>query len=201
MKRLALAALTAFLIPDTTQAWVEPAELPEKSTHTEGTRLKLTAQEMAREPMGWVTHEGKSYHFAPFDPLDNKLSLGQLCEALFRHNINFASSRFLAQSFRKHITARHTPSELIVLENIFFLRGDHPMLLPLAILQFTGGKCVHIDTAGLTPLPPNIPLLFTAKSNLYYHDYTFHELYRRETPQGACWYNENRPDILYPIGE
>lgn len=189
------------MIPDTTQAWGEPAELPEKSSHAEGTRLKLTAQEMEREPMGWVTHEGKSYHFAPFDPLDDNLSLGQLCEALYQHNINFGSSRFFAQRFRKLITARHTPSELIVLENIFFLRRGRPMLLPLAILQFTGGKCVHIDTAGLTFLPPNTPLLFTAKSNLYYHDYTFHELYRRETPQGACWYNENRPDILYPVGE
>jgi hypothetical protein len=49
--------------------------------------------------------------------------------------------------------------------------------------------------------PSDTPFLFTAKSNLYYHDYTFLELYRRETPQEACWYNENRPDTLYPVGE
>lgn len=201
MKRLVLLALASFLIPGTTHAWVEPAELPGQSSHAEGTRLKLTAQEMALEPMGKVTHEGKSYHFAPFDPLNANLNLGQLCETLYLHNINFVSSRFFAQRFRKHITAWHSPGELIVLENIFFLRGGRPMLLPLAILQFTGGKCVHIDTVGLTPLPSDTPFLFTAKSNLYYHDYTFHELYRRETPQGACWYNENRPDTLYPVGE
>ncbi len=201
MKRLALAVLAAFLIPGTSLAWVEPAELPRQSSHAEGTRLKLSAAEIVQEPMGWVTHKGKPYHFAPFDPLDDNLSLGQLCEALYQHNINFGSSRFFAQRFRKHITAWHTSGELIVLENIFFLRRGRPMLLPLAILQFTGGKRVHIDTVGLTPLPSDIPFLFTAKSNLYYHDYTFHELHRRETPQGACWYNESRPDILYPVGE
>lgn len=36
------------------------------------------------------------------------------------------------------------------------------------------------------------------KLNRYYHDYTFHNLNRKETPQGVFWYNENRPDKLYP---
>ncbi len=184
-----------------TWGWIEPEVLPHAAGHAEGTRLVCSVDELKNARMGWVEHEGQQYHFAPFDPLNQKMSLGTLCERLYQHNIRFETSRLFARKHRQHTTPQPGINNIVVLENLLFLRHGTPMLLPLAILQFADENCCHIDTVGLTPLPRDARYTFTAKSNQYYHDYTFHELYRKETPQGVFWYNENRPDILYPAGQ
>lgn len=201
MKQHLLFLISAAFSLSSALGWVEPSRLPRSSNHAEGTRLCLSVEQMSQEPMGWVEYEGETYHLAPFDVLDQSMGLAQLCEALYQHNIRFESSAFFARRHRRLITPQQKPCDVVVLEKLLFLRHGTPMLLPLAILQFSEGKCCCIDTHGLTPLPSGKPYHFTAKDNLYYHDYTFHDLNRKETPQGVVWFNENRPDILYPAGQ
>lgn len=201
MKQHLLFLISAAFSLSSALGWVEPSRLPRSSNHAEGTRLCLSVEQMSQEPMGWVEYEGETYHLAPFDVLDQSMGLAQLCEALYQHNIRFETSRFFEKIHRQHTTPQPGINNIVVLENLLFLRHGTPMLLPLAILQFADENCCHIDTVGLTPLPRDARYTFTAKSNQYYHDYTFHELYRKETPQGVFWYNENRPDILYPAGQ